>query len=147
MIHALQTKIFTVIEPAAIVNGAAFTTNEVDTIGFDYATFKFHLGATDIAFTLFQVTETDTTGSGQVAIAELVSVGTTGDGRLPQAGDSDTIFTKNIDLKARQRFLDLNATIDTGTLGAFASCICILSRAKIGPLTAAQQGLAGRQVV
>ena len=56
MIHAQNVKYVSITPPAAIVDDGSYTTAEVDTIGFDYATVVVYLGASDIAMTALAVT-------------------------------------------------------------------------------------------
>src|SRR5688572_16313347 len=126
MLHALSRKVVVVTNPAAIVDNASFTTGEIDTLGWDYATILVHLGATDIAMTVLKVQESDVSGSGMADVTGLVCSGTTGDGRLPTATDDNKVFAFFIDLRGRKRYLDLVATIGDGTVGGFISAVCIL---------------------
>jgi hypothetical protein len=139
-----NTKYFSVTPPAAIVDNAAFTTAEIDTAGWDFCQIVCYLGATDIALTVLQVTETDTTGSGQVAITETV-VGTAKniDGAvsaLPGAGDDNKFVIFDIDLRGRKRFLDLNVTMGDGSAGGFLAAWAVLSRGKEAPTSMAERG-------
>lgn len=144
MVNAQRVKMIAIIQPVAIVDNASWTTVEVDTKGWDYCTYVFVLGATDIAMTALAVTESDTTASGHVNVTGLIfgtSANTGGStSTLPSATDDDKLFGFEIDLRGRKRFLDLTATGGDGTLGAFASCIAILSRGKEEPSTAAEAG-------
>lgn len=139
-----NTKYINVTPPAAIVDNAAFTTTEVDTLGFDYATFVVSLGATDIAMAALKVQESDTSGSGFADISGLDTDGDTDtDGNtstLPTATDDNDIFVFEVDLRGRKRYLDISATAGDGTNGTYASILCILSRAEETPVTATQRG-------
>lgn len=145
MIPMLNTKIVSVTPPAAIVDNAAFTTAEVDTLGYDFASFYVYYGATDIATAVLQVTETDTSGSGQVAITGTIfgtstnTAGTTS--TLPSATADNLFFAIHIDMrKGRKRYLDLNLTGGDGAAGTFAAVFCILSRGKELPNSASERG-------
>jgi hypothetical protein len=144
MINALERKYIAVTNPAAIVDNAAYTTTEIDTLGYDYATVLVHIGATDIAMATLKVQESDTSGSGFADITGLVCSGTSGDGRLPTATDDNKIFAFNIDLRGRKRYLDLSATAGDGVAGTYMSAMCILERGNESPLSSAEQGLGGR---
>lgn len=132
-----DAKFVQVIAPAAIVDDASWTTNVVDTIGFNYATFIFNLGATDIAMAALKLQESDASGSGytDVSGADLASA-TDIDGAataLPSATDDNNLVVIQVDLRGRKRFLDLVATAGNGASGTFASAVCILSQADVAP--------------
>ncbi len=138
-----------VITPAAIVDNASFTTTEIDTLGWDYATFVFSLGATDVAMSALKVQHSTQTGTGFADIT-----GATFDGginldgnaaTLPSATDDGKVYVLHIDLRSKNRFLDLVATIGDGSTGGYASCLCILSQAEQLPSTVA--GIATGNVV
>lgn len=139
-----DAKFVQVIAPAAIVDAASFTTNEVDTLGYNYATFIFNLGATDIAMTALKVQESDATGSGfaDVAGADLSSA-TDIDGAataLPSATDDNNVIVIQLDLRGRKRYLDLVATAGNGAAGTFASAVCVLSQADVAPESVSAAG-------
>lgn len=144
MIQAQRMKVVAVIQPVAIVDNASWTTVEIDTKGWDYCTYVFQLGATDIALAALVVTESDTTGSGHANVTGLIfgtSNNTGGSAStLPSATDDDKLFGFEIDLRGRKRFLDLTATQGDGTVGGFAACVAILTRGKEEPGTAAEAG-------
>lgn len=142
----LGSKYGILISPAAIVDDASWTTNEIDTLGYDYLKIHFFIGASDIAVAALAVTESDTSGSGHANVTGLVASGTTGDGRLPTATDDDKIFSMFIDLRGRKRYIDVTATAGDGTAGTFAAGLYELCRAKETPTTAAEQGLGGRMI-
>lgn len=132
-----DAKFLQVIAPAAIVDAASFTTNEIDTLGFNYATIIFNLGATDIAMTALKVQESDVTGSGFVDVTGAdMSSATDIDGvatALPSATDDNNVVVIQMDLRGRKRFLDLVATAGNGAAGTFASAVCVLSQADVAP--------------
>jgi len=144
MIHAQNTKLVSVTPPAAIVDNASYTTAEVDTLGWEYATFIVYLGATDIAMTALAITQSDTSGSGHANITGLIwgtssnIAGSTS--TLPSATDDNGFFVAEVDLKGKKRYLDVTATAGNGTLGTYATILCILSRGKDYPVTAAERG-------
>lgn len=144
MIAEQAVKMVAVTIPVAIVDDGSYTTIEVDTLGFEYATYYVMLGASDIAMVAFAVTESDTAGSGHTNIAGAI-YGTSNNisgsaSTLPSATDDGKIFAVEIDLKARKRYLDLTLTAGDGALGTFAVAWCVLSRAKQAPVTAADRG-------
>ena len=149
MIPTMATKLVSITPPAAIVDAASYTTASVDTLGYDYARINVYLGATDIDMTALKIQESDDDGSSDAYadVTGLVASGATGDGRLPQDDDDNKFFSFFIDLRGRKRYLDLVATAGNGAAGTFLAAWAELSRAKEGPQTAAQQGLAGRLIV
>lgn len=125
-------KVVSVTPPAAIVDDASFTTAEIDTIGYDYATILVYLGATDIAMTALAVTESDVTASGHANVTGLVyGTSTDIDGAtsdLPSATDDNKVFAFEVDLRGRKRFLDVTATMGDGTAGGFVTILALLWR-------------------
>lgn len=144
MIDSQCNKFLQVIAPVAIKDDASWTTNEIDTKGWDYCTIVFSLGATDIAMAALKVQESDTSGSGFADVTGLVygtSNNTGGSAStLPSATDDNKLFLFQVDLRGRKRYLDLVATAGNGTAGSYGSAIAILSRGELGPETAAEQG-------
>jgi hypothetical protein len=139
-----NAKFVQVIAPVAIVDDASWTTAEVDTLDYDYATFIFNLGATDIAMAALKVQESDTSGSGftDVTGADLSSA-TDIDGTataLPSATDDGNLIVIQIDCRARKRYLDLVATAGNGSAGTFGSAVCILSKGALAPTTVSASG-------
>lgn len=141
-----QQKVVAVINPVAIVDNASWTTNEIDTMGYDYCTVYFMLGANDIGVTALKVQESDTSGSGMADVTGLV-YGAAGAPALPSATDDNGIFAFFIDLKKRKRYLDVVATNGDGTVGGFAAAWAVLSRAAQMPNTAATRGLVAQLIV
>jgi hypothetical protein len=144
VIESQKSKIVAVTVPVAIVDNASWTTIEVDTKGFEYATYYVMLGASDIAMTALAVTESDTAGSGHANVTGLIfgtSTNTAGStSTLPSATDDGLIFGFEIDLRPRKRYLDLTATAGNGAAGTFAVAWCELSRAHTTPDTATERG-------
>lgn len=139
-----NAKFAQVIAPAAITDNASFTTVEIDTVDYDYATIIVNIGATDIAMTALKVQESDTSGSGMADITGAdLDGGTDIDGSttaLPSATDDNKLVVIQIDLRARKRYLDLVATAGNGSTGTYASAVCILSRGAVAPDTVAASG-------
>lgn len=137
-------KYVAITPPAAIVDDASFTTNEIDTAGWDYLEIIGLLGATDIAMVALAVTESDTSGSGHANVTGLVwGTSTNIDGTtsaLPSATDDNTIQIAQIDLRGRKRYIDVTATGGNGTNGAYFTIIGRLSRGENTPTTVAQMG-------
>jgi hypothetical protein len=137
-------KTITVIPPAAIVNNASFTTAEIDTLGFKYATFLFTMGATDIAMTELKVQHSASSGSGFGDVAGADFDGGTdidgGTAALPSATDDNKTFVLQLDLRSKNRYLDLVATVGNGSTGAFGSCVCLLTAGEQIPTSIADVG-------
>lgn len=144
MVEGQNVKFVSVTPPAALIDNASATTAEVDTAGFDYATYVVYLGATDIALSALAVTESDTSGSGHSNVTGLVwgtsanIDGTTS--ALPSATDDNKFQVAQIDLRGRKRYLDLTLTVGDGTNGAYVAVLCILSRAAETPVTVSAMG-------
>ena len=145
-VEAQQTKLVSITPPAVIVDNAAYTSAELDTLGWDYAQIVVYLGATDIAMAACKVTESDVTASGHVDVSGLDTDGDTNiDGSaatLPTATDDNGFVIFDIDLRGRKRFLDLSITAGDGTAGTYAAAFAILSRPNAGaaPTTMAERG-------
>lgn len=140
----ISTKYVSICPPAAIVDNAALTTAEIDTLGYDWLTVVVYLGATDIAMVALTMTESDTAGSGHANVTGLVygtSTNIAGStSALPSATDDNKFFLFEVDLRARKRYLDCSCTIGDGTAGGFTAILGILSRAADAPVTAAERG-------
>jgi len=113
---------FPVINPAAIVDDAAFTTATIDTQGAYRVQILVHIGATDIAAAVFKVQESDASNMGSatdISGTDLASTVT--------AGVDNTIIVYDINLAGnRKRYLDLSFTAGNGSLGTYASAVAIL---------------------
>lgn len=139
-----KQKIVGITPPAAIIDNAAATTAEIDTLGFDYATIYVYFGAMDIAATTMKVTESDTAGSGHADVTGLI-FGTSNTiagsaSTLPSATDDNKFFAFEIDLRGRKRYLDLSLTLGDGAAGTYVAAFVILERAANMPTTAALRG-------
>lgn len=139
-----NSKIINVTPPAAILDDASASTTEVDTVGFDYATYICTLGASDVAMAALAVTESDTAGSGHGNVTGLVFGASTNiDGStsaLPSATDDNKVYCFDIDLRGRKRYLDLTATAGNGTTGTYFAAVCVLTRGESVLQTAAGRG-------
>lgn len=146
MIHQQNTKVLNTTPPAAIIDDASAVTTEIDTLGWGYVTIYVNLGATDIALTALKVQESATSGSGFADITGLVfGTSTNTDGStsaLPIATDDNKIFAFEIDMRKRERYLDVVCTFDDGTVGGFVQIETILSKpnSETTPTTAALRG-------
>ncbi len=140
-----NAKFLNVTPPAAIVDDAAYTTAEVDTLGYEAMTYVVSLGATDIAMVALKATESDTSGSGHADISGADFDGDTDDdgsaAALPSATDDDNILIVNLDLRKRKRYVDLSATAGDGTAGTYLHVLAILHNPDETPATQALRGV------
>ena len=146
MIDGQLAKWVNVTPPAAISDNTALTTNEIDTLGWDYLEIAVILGETDIAMATLKVCEGDTTGQATTDITGLV-FGTSNkiDGNksaLPSATDDNKIFLCQIDLRKRKRYIDVSAKSGDGSQGTYCAIVARLSRGKVLPSDAAGAGAA-----
>jgi hypothetical protein len=148
MSNPLQnTKWVQCVHPAALVDNASLTFDELDTKGYDYCTIALLVGATDIAATACKLTESDTSGSGHADITpSIYGTATDIDGStsaLPTATDDEGIFLWEIDLRGRKRYIDATITIGDGTAGGYYTAFAILSRGENTKLTKTGRNLSG----
>lgn len=133
-------KIVKITAPAAIVDNAAFTTDIVDTKGWDEALVVAEFGAMDIAMATLKVQESDDSGmSGAADISGAdfsVSPAT-----LPSATADNTQFGVHIKLGgSRKRYIDVSATGGDGTSGTYGAIYVLLSKAETSPSTTTDRG-------
>ena len=144
-----DVKVLNILPPSTIHDNVAPATTEVDSLGFDYAQFYVFLGATDIGVTVLNVGHGSTVAgasTGEV-IAKTNFASTAGitsiDGTtlvLPNSTNDNKVFGIAVDLKDKERYLDLNITIGDGSAGGYYSACCILSRAAQAPITSTGRG-------
>jgi hypothetical protein len=133
-------KVLKLIEPAAIVDNAAFTTDTIDTAGWDEALFIVQFGAMDIAMAALKLQESD--DSGMSGAADV----TGGDfsvspATLPSASADHFLFAVHVKLGgARKRYLDISATGGDGSAGTYASGIVILGKGEASPASTTARG-------
>lgn len=151
MNNSQRCKYFAVTPPAAIIDNAAATTAEIDTLGYDYCKVMVFFGAMDIAVTTMKLQESDTSGSGFADITGLVfgtSTNTAGStSSLPSASDDNKFFAFYVDLRGRKRYLDLSLTLGDGAAGTYVSVWAELSRAESFPATATNRGISQELLV
>lgn len=144
MIAEQATKYQIVISPVAIKDDGSWTTVEIDTQGFEYLTVICNLGANDIAVAVLKLQEATSSGGSfsDVSGAVFGTSDNTGGSTstLPSSDDDNKLFVFEMDLRARERYIDLIATNGNGSVGGFMSAISILSRGKQAPITAADRG-------
>lgn len=134
----------TAIMPAAIVDNAAWTGVEIDTLGWDYLELMFLYGTSDIALAALAVTQSDTAGSGHANVTGTV-FGTATDIAgtttvLPSATDDGCVEAFQIDLRGKKRYFNVAATAGDGTAGTYAAAVWRLSRGEAAPKTSAAAG-------
>jgi hypothetical protein len=145
MMNQLQaSKYSQVIAPAAIVDNASFTSNEIDTLDYDYLTVVFNLGATDIAMAALKLQSSDVSGSGFADVDGLDCDGDSDiDGNaaaLPSADDDNNVIVFQVDLRGQKRYFDLVATAGDGAAGTFGSAVAILSKGAVSPVSSSDMG-------
>ena len=143
--------VFVVYEPQAIVNNASLTCNVIDTQGYRFLRLEVILGATDIALTALKLQESDAKASSTSLTSGADIVGTrfgtdnadTGSASvLPSATDDNKVYTFEIDLRGRKRYILPVVTVGNGVSGAYTTIVARLVRGENMPTTAAQKGVA-----
>jgi hypothetical protein len=142
-----NAKIVNVTPPAAIKDAASFATTTIDTLGFNKVAIYFALGATDIAMTALKVQESDDSGMSGAADITGAVYGATGAPALPTADDDNKVFGFFIDLKGRERYLDVVATAGDGSTGTFGACTAFLYNGNATTDDATERGLAANLIV
>jgi len=133
-----QAKFVAAIKPGAILDDASATAEVIDTTGWDYVTIGIQLGATDIALTALKVQNSATSGGSYVDITGATFDGGSGMGgetlTLPSATDDGKVYAFQIDMRNKNPFLKVVATVGNGSTGGYVSGLAVLSRGKIGPV-------------
>lgn len=141
-------KFVNVVSPSVGVDNGAFTTASIDTQGYDWCTIIVQIGNLPANMAALKVQESDDDGSSD-AYADVDNCNASGgvdtDGNtvaLPAAAsDDDTIWVFEIDLRGRDRYLDLVATAGDGSgTETGLSAIAVLGRGKLSPTTASDRG-------
>lgn len=144
-----NTKIVPVVLPGVIVDNDDFVGSKgdaapvsVDTAGFDYLDAYFVLGATDIAMAELDIWECDTSDGTytQVPGADYTAA-------LPSATADGGVYAWHVNLTGRKRYFQIEAKAGDGSTGSYGTAFAVLSRAKQGPDTAAERGLAAEKFV
>lgn len=148
MIYSQNQKIVPVIFSEAITDNATVTVADVDTKGWDYATFYVYWGTTDIAMTALKIQESDDDAAAD-AYADVTGLiyGTSANiagstSSLPGATDDDKVYAFDVDLRKTERYLRCVITVGDGTSGGWVHAFCLLSRGTEDPTTAAERGCA-----
>ncbi len=125
-----NTHVEVAIAPAAIKDNAAFDSFVIDRNDFpgaDYIEFIANIGSIDAEMAVLKVMESDTKTDATTlgGTPALVKDSTT----KPGATDDNKIVIFGIDLrKARERYLQLQATAGDGAAGTFLSAIAVATR-------------------
>ena len=146
MIEAQNKRVVVIVPPQARVDGAAFTTAIIDTLGARYVAIYVALGDIDAALAALKVQESDAAnmaGATDVPGADFAVA----PAALPGAGDDNKVFAFFIDMRGRKRYLDLAMNAGDGAAGTFAFAWAELSRLAEMPRTAAQRGLSAELIV
>jgi hypothetical protein len=144
MIPIQETKICILTPPQLKDNGAFAGNTYLDTQGWNHLRVLFIVGTLD-----------ETIGSTGAAVAPKVEECDTTDGTYTDVTDAaladaiaatedDSLFAIDIDLtRSHKRYMEVDPpTAGDGTTGCNLAIIGILSRPEVGPVTAAQMGLA-----
>jgi hypothetical protein len=128
------------LSPAAIVDDAAFTFQEVDTKGFDWALFVFYIGAIDVDFAVVpKITQDDVTGMGSAT--DITGAVLAGTGPANASADNK-FYGILVNLDGKKRFMKPAATGGNGDTGTYMAAWCELYGPELDPATAAGYGLA-----
>jgi len=135
-----RIKFVQVTAPVAINDNTAYTTNTVDTIGYDECLFEIAFGAMDIAVAALKVQESD--DSGMSGAADITGADfSVSPATLPSATDDNHFYGVHVRLGgARKRYLDLSFTAGDGAAGTYASVNALLAKGEADPSTAATRG-------
>jgi len=140
MNQATYSKHVWITPPGALIDGAAMTTTEVDTAGYDFVKVVVGIGATNTAMTVLKVRLTDTPGSGYTDITGgdfSVSPAT-----LPAATDDNTFWVVYVDMRGKSgRYLDLSGTVGSTSTGGYYCAWAELSRANEAPNSVSERGV------
>ncbi len=119
MIHATLSKTINVAPPGAIVNNASVTCLAVDRKDFDYAVFKIVLGSTDASLTALKLQESDDNST----FADVAGLDySLAPAALPTASDGNHVFSFDVDLRGRKRYLKPVVTVGTGATEPMSRC-------------------------
>lgn len=149
MINAQNDTVFIVASPAAIVDDAAVACNVIDTKGYDYCRVLVTLGATDIATVALKVQESDvksnttalTSGADVTGLVYGTSTNIAGStSALPTSTADDKVYSFEIDLKGRKRYLLPVITGGNGSAGTYYAAHALLSKQEVQATSAADRG-------
>jgi hypothetical protein len=138
MLYPTTARIINVTPPAAAVNNASVVCAAVDRKTFDYANFLLILGATDANLSACKLQESDDSSAWTDVPGLDFSVSPNA---LPSATDDNHVFSFDVDLRGRKRYLRPLITVASGTTGAFVTVVAALHRGEQTPKDAASRGL------
>lgn len=140
MVSLQDIFVLNVTPPAVIVDDAALTTGEIDTVQngvkYNYLTLILQLGAIDIAVVSASVKEGDVSGT----VSDITGLVGGTDFTLPTSNSDNGIYLFQIDLRKRKRYIDLAITMGNGAAGTYASVLAVLSRGAQSPVGATAKG-------
>lgn len=141
----LDSKWFSAIAPAAILDNAAATGVAIDTRGGDYLEVAILLGATDIAAAGLLLQESATSGGTYTTVSDTVFGTATSPGGstsvLPSATDDGGIFLFTVDCrKLAFPFVKVLFTAGDGAAGTFVCAVARLSKKDASPTTGLELG-------
>lgn len=148
---AMKSKLVPITPPGVKVDAGSYTTTAIDTKGYDYLRVAVLLGDTDIAMTALKLQESndDASADAYADITGAVFGTSTGlDGAastLPSATGDNVFYVFLVDLRGRERYIDLVATAGDGSTGTYLTAFAELYRGEEQLLTAA--GLGASQVL
>lgn len=135
-----RLQFFQVTAPVAINDNTAYTTNTVDTLGFDEVIFEISFGAMDIAVAALKLTESD--ASNMSPAVDITGADfSVAPATLPSASDDNHFYGIHVKCGGeRKRYFDLSFTAGDGSAGTYAVVNAILSRGETEPNSAANRG-------
>ena len=142
----------------SLADNATFTSNVIDTLGADFCQIDVIVGTTDAAMATLKVQESDTKSSDTALssgadITGLVfgtSALPTQDGgatsALPTDAQDNKVFTFDINLQGRKRYIQLIAVAGNGTTGTYLAAVHSLSKQGQSGYSATTRGLAANLI-
>jgi hypothetical protein len=143
MNHLQNVKTVPLIRPGAIVDDASWTSQVVDTLGWDYATALFQFGAMDIEMAALYMQESDDNSNWTNIAGTIFGTSTNIGGTtsaLPINTDDNLVQRVDIDLRGKKRYIKAIATGGNGSSGTYMNALVLLSRGELPGTTAAQLG-------
>lgn len=129
------------LKPGALLDAASATATVIDARNYDYLTVVVTLGATDIALTALKLQNSDASGGTYADITGATFDGGSGLGgatlALPSATDDGQVCVFHVDMRGKNPFVKVIATVGDGSVGGYVAASAILSRGKIAPSTSA----------
>lgn len=131
MKNAMQQIVYSNPMVSQTKDNASFTSNVVDTKGFDYAEFIAFITFADVALTVFKIMASDTKANATTlggTPEEIINFD-----QKPGADDDGNVFIGGVDLVNMKvpRYIQLQATAGDGTSGVIMAAICALGGRKI----------------